>query len=125
MIDSACADVVVVVPQHSPVERLSREQVMDIYLGRLTRLSDGTPVVPIDQREGSTTYREFYQQYLGQSPAQIKAHWSKLIFTGHGQPPRSVADDSAVADAVSQTRHAIGYLDPDFVDARLRVVAVE
>ncbi|CAM3397058.1 phosphate ABC transporter substrate-binding protein [Halomonas lysinitropha] len=127
MIGSAWAEVVVVVSVQNPVETLSRAELSDIYLGRLNRLPNGASVVPIDQREGTSTRGEFYKKYLGITPAQVKAHWSRLIFTGRGQPPRSVPGDDAVADVVAEAPNAIGYLDPGpgLVDDRLRVVTVE
>lgn len=125
MVSNAGADVVVVVSAQNPVETLSRAELTDIYLGRMNRFPNGTPVTPIDQREGTPTHSEFYRRYLGQAPAQIKAHWSKLIFTGRGQPPKAVSSDDTAADIVAESPHAIGYLAPDFVDDRLRVVAIE
>lgn len=122
---AAGAEVVVVVSADNPVESLSRAALRDIYLGRLNRFPNGDAVVPIDQREGSPAHDEFYSRYLGQSPAQIKAHWSKLIFTGRGQPPRAMPGDDAAAELVAENPNAIGYLDDSRVDERLRVVSIE
>jgi len=121
----AAAEVVVVVSAQSTVENVSRAHITDIYLGRRNQFPNGEPVLPIDQREDAPAHREFYSEYLDRSAAQIKAHWSKLIFTGRGQPPRTVADDSAVADFVAEHPNAIGYIDAELVNDRLRVVAVE
>ncbi len=122
---AATAEVVVVVSADNPVETLSRTQLTDIYLGRLNRFPNGDAVVPIDQRESSPAHDEFYNRYLGQSPAQIKAHWSKLIFTGRGQPPRAVPGGDAAAELVAENPNAIGYLDASLVDERLRMVTIE
>ncbi len=122
---AAGAEVAVVVARESSIETLSRSDLRDIYLGRMDRLPDDGPVVPIDQTERAPSYAAFYRKYLGQSPAQIKAHWSKRIFTGRGQPPRSVEDGAAMARAVAGNPDAIGYLDTDLVDERLRVVRIE
>ena len=129
-VGSASAEIVVVVSAQNPTESLSRSQLSDIFLGRLNRLPNGGAVTPLDQREGTAGHRAFYRDYLGQTPAQIKAHWSRLIFTGRGQPPRSVADDSAMADTVAASPDALGYLDSTYLDSaevgdRLRVVAIE
>lgn len=121
----AAAQVVVVVSAESPVENLSGAEIRDIYLGRTNQLPNGEPVMPINQRESSPAHEEFYSKYLNQSAAQIKAHWSKLIFTGRGQPPRTITGDEAAADFVAQNPNAIGYINADLVDDRLRVVAVE
>lgn len=130
IVGTASAEVVVVVSVQNPTESLSRAQLTDIYLGRLNRFPHGGAVTPMDQREGATAHSAFYRHYLGQTPAQIKTHWSRLIFTGRGQPPRSVADDSAMADTVAASPDVIGYLDSAYLDSadvgdRLRVVVIE
>jgi ABC-type phosphate transport system substrate-binding protein len=122
---AAHAEVVVVVSAENPVQSLTRAELADIYLGRLDRFSNGDRAVPIDQKDGSPAHDEFYEEYIGRTPAQVKAHWSKLIFTGRGQPPRSVASGDAAADAVAGNPHAIAYIDSGLVDERLRVVSIE
>jgi ABC-type phosphate transport system substrate-binding protein len=122
---AAHAEVVVVVSAENPVQSLTRAELADIYLGRLDRFPNGDRVVPIDQKDGSPAHDEFYEEYIGRTPAQVRAHWSKLIFTGRGQPPRSVASGDAAADAVAGNPHAIAYIDSGLVDERLRVVSIE
>lgn len=121
----AWADIVVVVSAENAIERISRSELSDLYLGRRNQFPHGEPAVPLDQHEGSQAYPEFYEAYLSQTPAQIRSHWSRLIFTGRGQPPRSVSDGEAMADAVAADSRAIGYLDSGLVDERLRVVQIE
>ncbi|HSH41794.1 MAG TPA: hypothetical protein VK973_06680 [Arenicellales bacterium] len=123
--NSARAGVVVVVSADSGLEQLNAAQLADIYLGRLSHLPNGTPVEPIDQKERSPAHDEFYRKFLGQSPAQIKAHWSRLIFTGRGRPPRAVGDSAAAAEVIASDPNAIGYVDESLVDHRLRVLAIE
>ncbi|MCF8055166.1 MAG: phosphate ABC transporter substrate-binding protein [Desulfocapsa sp.] len=119
------AEVVVVVSSRNPIETLSRAQLTDIYLGRLNRFPNGKPVNPVDLSERSPMRGEFYSRYLGRSPSQIKVHWSRLIFTGRGQPPPTVASGDAMAESVAENPNAIGYLSPEFLDERLRVVAID
>jgi len=125
VVGTAWAEVVVVVSVQNPTETLSRAELSDIYLGRLNRFPNGTAVVPVDQRESSPAYTEFYRYYLEKTPTQIKAHWSKLIFTGRGQPPARVANESAMANAIAASSRAIGYLNSTIIDERLRVVVIE
>ncbi len=119
------AEVVVVVAQDSPIEALTTQQLADIYLGRRDHLVSGQAVEPIDQTEHSQAYSGFYTEYLDRTPAQIKAYWSKLVFTGRGRPPRAARGGRTVADWVARNPRAVGYLDRALVDRRLRVVAVE
>lgn len=125
MLGAAHAEVVVVVSTENPIESLARAELEDIYLGRMNSFPNGQSVVPVDQRQSSPAHDVFYSRYLERTPAQIKAHWSKLIFSGRGQPPRTFADDTAVAKFVSGNDHAIGYLASERVDEGLRVVSIE
>jgi ABC-type phosphate transport system substrate-binding protein len=126
MAGTVCAaEVVVVVSSQNPIETLSRAQITNIYLGRMNRFPNGNPVNPVDLSESSPARSEFYSRYLGQSPSQIKAHWSRLIFTGRGQPPPTVSSGHAMAELVAENPNAIGYLSPEFLDKRLRVVSID
>lgn len=121
----ALADVVVVVSAQNPVATLTRSELADIFLGRNSRFPGGLPATPVDQRENSRAYAAFYRDYLSHTPTQIKMHWSRLIFTGRGQPPRNMGDSAAVSDFVAEHIDAIGYLDDSHLDERLRVVRID
>jgi ABC-type phosphate transport system substrate-binding protein len=116
-------DVVPVVSAKSAITSLNASQVADIFLGKTSRFPDGTPAVPIDLNEESPERERFYTQYTGKSPAQLKAHWSKIIFTGRGQPPRQVASGRELKRALAENPNAIGYIDPSLVDSSVRVLA--
>jgi ABC-type phosphate transport system substrate-binding protein len=116
------ADVVAVVSVKSPVTSLSKSQVADLFLGRTLRLPDGTLAVPIDQEEGSAARDEFYANFTGKSPAQLKAHWSKIIFTGRGKPPRAVSNSLEARKLVAANPLAISYLERSAVDSSVRVL---
>lgn len=119
---SSAADVVPVVSAKSEVSSLSTNQVMDIFLGRSSRFPNGELAVPIDQAEGSNIRDAFYMQFASKSAAQVKAYWSKLIFTGKGQPPREVSPSERVKRVVAENPHLIGYIERSEVDANVKVV---
>jgi ABC-type phosphate transport system substrate-binding protein len=119
------ADVVAVVSSKSPVTMLSKNQVADIFLGKTARFPDGRQVVPIDQAEGTIARAEFYTQFTGKSAAQIKAHWSKIIFTGRGQPPRAVANGSEIKALLAGNPNAIGYIERTIADDTVTVLLLQ
>lgn len=47
------------------------------------------------------------------------------MFTGRGRPPRAVDSGAEMADLVAANPRAIGYLAPELVDERLRIVTIE
>lgn len=119
---SAMAEVVVVVSSHSSVTALSNDQIADIFLGKTRRFPNGALAVPIDQAEGSTARDEFYMNVASRSPAQIKSHWSKIIFTGRGQPPPAVTNERELKKRIAGNPAAIGYMDRRLLDASVREV---
>lgn len=121
---AAAADVVAVVSANAPVVTLSKNQVVDIFLGKASRFPDGRLAVPIDQDEGSVARDEFYATFAGKSPAQLKAHWSKIIFTGRGQPPLAVSNSIDVKNHVAATPNSIGYIEKNLVDGRVKVLRI-
>ena len=116
------ADAVAVVSARAEVASLTSEQVAALFLGKMSALPDGTPLEPVDQPEGSAVRDEFYSRIVGKTPAQVKAYWSRLVFTGKGQPPRVAAGDVAVRKLVAGHPGTIGYVDRSAVDSTLRIV---
>lgn len=116
------ADVVAVVSASSPIVALSRNQLLDIFLGKTSRYPDGTPAVPLDQSEGSSLRDQFYTKVAERSAAQMKAYWSKVIFTGRGQPPPTVASSIEMKKRLRDNPAAIGYIDSTLVDDSVRVL---
>ncbi|WP_118182964.1 phosphate ABC transporter substrate-binding protein [Paraburkholderia phosphatilytica] len=120
---SVCdAQLVVIVSAKNPVSTLSENQVADIYLGRTSQLPGGGDVVPVDLADDSANRTEFYKDVAGKSPAQLRAYWSKLIFTGRGQPPREVADATAVKKLVANGANTIGYIEKSELDPSVKAV---
>lgn len=118
----AVAAVVAVVSSKNVITALSRAQIVDIFLGRISRFPNGLQAVPIDQAEGSATREEFYRLLATKSAAQMKSYWSKIIFTGRGQPPKEVASGAEMRERIAANPVAIGYLDSSLVDSSVRVV---
>src|ERR1700692_1447194 len=76
------AIVVIVTPAAKPI---SKEQIADLYLGRSAELT------PLDQTAGSAIYVQFYKKATGRDAAQVKAIWSRILFTGRGLAPEQMA----------------------------------
>jgi len=119
------SEVVVVVAADTPINNLSKSQVAKIFLGKSRRFPNGSRAVPLNQNEGNSDRDDFYRLVSGKSPSQIKAHWSKLIFTGRGQPPKEAADSDAVKYLLANNRVNIGYIDRAAIDDSVKIVAIK
>lgn len=122
---TATDTLVIVVSAESPLTEISQSHLVDMYLGRATRFPDGRPVVPLDQEYGASARDRFYAEFVGRTAAEVKAHWSKLIFTGRGRPPQKLSGDEAVRRRVAEDASAIGYIDIRAVDASVRILRID
>jgi len=106
----------IVVIVNPAAKAISKEQIADLYLGRSGGLT------PIDQTVGSAIYVQFYKQAMGRDVAQVKAIWSRILFTGRGLPPKQLPDSAAVKQAIAANPNAVGYIEKSAVDASVKVV---
>ncbi len=118
------AEVLVVTAADNPTVTLSKNQISDVFLGKVTVLPDGTSVIPVDQPESNPLRDEFYLKVANKSAAQAKALWAKLYFTGRGLPPREGRDSGDVKKILNSTHGAIGYIDQSALDSSVKVLFV-
>jgi ABC-type phosphate transport system substrate-binding protein len=123
-VPAGAADLVVIVSARNPVAALRTDQVAAIFLGQSVRFPDGAEAVPYDMRLGAALRDEFYARVTNKTPALMKAHWSKMVFTGRGQPPAELPDSAAVRRRVAEDLDAIGYIERSALDASVHAVLV-
>lgn len=112
---AASAEVAVIVnPAASAAP--SQSEVANIFLGKDKSLT------AVDQQGWNPTKEAFYSGVTNKNEAQLKSYWSGLIFTGKGQPPASVNDDSAVVAQVASEAGKIGYVDSAAVTGDVKVL---
>lgn len=105
------AETLVVVHPGNSIGDIGKDKVSAYFLGKQNSFPDGAKIIVIDQDESSAVRENFYQTVAGKNSAQMNAYWSNLIFTGKGQPPKAVFDDSEVLEIVRGNKNTIGYID--------------
>ncbi len=119
---ASLADVVLVANPGAPDKSLTAQQASDIFLGKQKNFPSGGSVVPIDQEKGEAPRDEFYSKVVKKDASQLNAYWSRLVFTGKGQPPKAVLDDDEVIELVSSNPNIIGYIDAGSVTDAVIVI---
>ena len=112
----ALAETVVIVNKANPATRMFSEQAAQFFLGKSNMFT------PVDQPESAPIRAEFYHKVADKDPAQVKAIWSKLVFTGKATPPKEAANNAEVKKAVASDPKAIGYIDKSAVDDTVKVI---
>jgi ABC-type phosphate transport system substrate-binding protein len=115
LVSVAFADDVVVIGNPAAAA-LTKDQVSDLFLGK----SQGMKL--FDQPSAAPIKTTFYEKVSGHDLSQVKATWSRLIFTGKAQPPKEMPDAAAVKKAVAADPKAIGYIQKSEVDSTVKVV---
>jgi ABC-type phosphate transport system substrate-binding protein len=119
---SVQADVVVIVSVSNPLSRISVDNIINIFLGKVGAFPNGSKATPIDQTEGSKVRDEFYDLVVNKTPAQLNAYWAKAIFSGDSFPPKLLDGNSAIKKAVANNPQAIGYIDRSALDSSVKVI---
>ncbi|MBV1775196.1 hypothetical protein KSF73_05655 [Burkholderiaceae bacterium DAT-1] len=115
-------DWVLVTGAKSPLGKLSEDQASNVYLGKIPELPGVGAVTLYDLSDGNNLRDDFYKGLTNKSAAQMKAYWSKMVFTGKGTPPKELPASSDVKKAVSGSPNALGYIEKSAVDSSVKVV---
>lgn len=118
----ATAEVAVIV-HPSNAAALDQAEISRLFTGRGNTFNTGSKATPLNQAESAPARADFDSKVLGKSSSQMKAYWSKLVFTGKGTPPKELASDADVKAAVAADPTAIGYIDAAAADTSVKVVA--
>lgn len=122
-IGSAVAgDLVVIVNPASGVEQLSREQAINIFMGRYRKLPSGIVAFPIDVGSQTQQRKRFYQLLVSKELSEIDAYWARLVFSGQTSPPLQVPDERTAVQLVAGNRSAIAYVERDQVTQHVKVI---
>lgn len=117
----ANADIVVIVSKRSTVNNLDKNQVSDLFLGKISVYQNGNIAVPIDQIEGDIK-EKFYDKVTNKSKTQVKSYWAKMVFSGKGNPPKEVSNNVDVVKLISDNPDLIGYVEEKFLNPNVKVV---
>jgi ABC-type phosphate transport system substrate-binding protein len=121
---ASAAEFVVVVSAKNPVAALRAEQVAAIFLSQTGRFPGGEEATALDLPVGSPLRDEFYNKIAARTPALMKAYWTKMVFTGRGQPPRELPNSAAVRRMVADNPAMIAYIDRAALDASVKAIQV-
>ncbi|MFD2166562.1 phosphate ABC transporter substrate-binding protein [Thalassotalea euphylliae] len=119
---SSVAEVSVIV-NSANADAIDAKIIKRIYLGKAKSFPGGGKASVLSLPDSVATTEDFRQKALSKSNSQFKSYWSKLAFTGKGTPPKEIANDGAMIDAVKSDPNAIGFVDSNSVTGDVKVVA--
>ncbi len=118
---SALAEVVLIVhPENN--SSFNASSISKIFLGKVKSFENGTKITLYSLPEGNAITDEFNQSALGRDSTQLKAYWSKLVFTGKGTPPKEIESESAIIAEIAKDPSGIGFVSAGAATGDVKVV---
>ena len=115
--------IVFVVSESSPVQKLSLEEVRQLYLAERQRTSTGQEVTLTIRPAGSPEKDALLTQVLAIDEGTFKRIWISKVYQGDAvAPPLPLTSNESVRRFVARSPMAIGILSADADRTRLRVV---
>lgn len=121
-ISQAIADVAVVVHPTND-STFDQSTIKKIFLGKSKYFSNGRSAILISASSSDPATEEFNLKVLGKSNSQVRAYWSKILFTGKGTPPQAMDSNLEVLSIISTNPDSIGFIDASSVTDKVKVVA--
>jgi ABC-type phosphate transport system substrate-binding protein len=121
-VSNVFAEVAIIV-HPSNASSFDQETIKKIFLGKTKSFSNGRSAILISASSGDPATDEFNTKVIGKSSSQVKAYWSKILFTGKGTPPQEMDSAGDIISAVSSNPDAIGYVDASAATEAVKVVA--
>lgn len=118
----ASNDFVVVANHHAGIDKMSKDEVINVYMGRNRKLASGVNAQPIDLENPLAEKENFYSVMVNKELPEISSYWARLMFSGQGSPPRQVMTTEQALELVSSVKGAIAYIDRKKIDKRVKIV---
>lgn len=92
---------------------------------RLRQWQDGSPIIVFVLRDSNPLHKQFCKQVLNVFPHQMRRSWNKLVFSGTGQAPVTVASKEEMVDKIASTPGAIGYLSGEDITEDIKILIIK
>jgi ABC-type phosphate transport system substrate-binding protein len=117
------ADTFVVVVNPANSAPLSRADIANIFMKRITRWGpDDLAIAVVDQVPHAPVRAAFSAAILRRGVEAMQAYWQQQIFSGRDVPPVEKESDAEVVAYVRRNRGAIGYVSEGAAIDGVRVV---
>lgn len=116
--------ILVVVNQNNATDRMTRSEVIDIFMGRYNAFPSGEAAVPIELKGDNEVKEMFYKQLVGMSLSRINTYWSRLRFSGRKRGSVQFQSNGELVNYVTSDPSAISYIMPSQLRDGMKVVYV-
>ena len=124
VVAAQAGSVIIITNKDVPASSLSLDELARIFLGKKTTWQNGKKIAPICLKSGKA-HESFLRSYLDMNPSQFDIFWKQAVFTGTGNPPKSLVDEADVVQLVKSTAGGIGYIDSRTLHKKVKILKVK
>ncbi len=103
---------------------ISKNGLSAIFKMRLRIWNDGTTVTVFVLKDDDPIHKRFSKLILNVFPHQLRRAWNKAVFSGSGQAPIELENKKELIRKLEETPGAIGYLSPEDITNKIRILDV-
>ncbi len=116
------SQVAVIANKSAPVSKISAGSLLQIYLMKNTKWSDGTKIVVYYNKEQSICDKVC--EFIGMDIINLRKRWMQMQLSGEGKAPEAIDGDEEMIKKVRSTEGAIGYVNVSSIKGKdLNVIA--
>lgn len=115
-------NIVVVVKATNKTDKLSKSQVIDLFMGKYVAFPNGKKARPLDIVDSKPLKKQFYQSLVGLSLARVNSYWSRIQFSGRGKPSIKKESEKDIIRYLLNSDAAISYLHRENLTDELKIV---
>lgn len=95
-----------------------------VFSMQLAQWPNGTRTRVFVLPDDNQAHRAFTKDLLSLYPRQLRRVWDRQLYSGTGQGPETVADETEMRQRVATTPGAVGYLSSEMIDDRVHVLNI-
>jgi ABC-type phosphate transport system substrate-binding protein len=110
-----------------PENTLTRNDIQEIFLGKRVQWSDHSKIYAATVKD--EVHKMFLKEYLNRTETKWRAYWKRMVFTGRGVPPRSLATEAELIAYIAETKGAVGYISHEGIqgspEAAIKIIKIK
>lgn len=114
----------IIVNPANDISSLTKEQLSDLFLKKVTQWENGRKALPVDQVTSSPIREKFSKEIHEKSVTAINSYWRQKIFTGRDVPPPEKSSDADVLAYIAENADAVGYVSANAPVDKVKVLKI-
>ena len=109
------------------IEKLSKNEIERIFLGKTTIWEDGTRIQVGLSNSDDLATESFLKEFIGKNKRRFKKYWLKLVFAGYGIAPKFFKDDEKAIKYTKQQDGVITFISSKKLDNTdgLKIISID